>query len=130
MNQSIACLVLDWANGYTMVSSLKRIIKRNSISPPPAMPKIPKSVDSQPSSLEYYWENRLKENFGLHGAGYIGLGRSYNSWLYKVRRRVFVSRIKSMHLDFSDKQILDIGCGTGFYVGLEKSNRCGTHYWN
>jgi SAM-dependent methyltransferase len=104
-----------------MVSPLKRIIKRNSVNPPPAMPQIPKSVDSEPSSLEDYWENRLKENFGLHGAGYIGLGRSYNNWLYKVRRKVFVSRIKSMYLDFSDKEVLDVGCGTGFYVGLWKN---------
>jgi 2-polyprenyl-3-methyl-5-hydroxy-6-metoxy-1,4-benzoquinol methylase len=104
-----------------MVSPLRRIIKRNSASPPPPMPEISKSVDSEPSSLKDYWENRLNQNFGLHGAGYIGLGRSYNSWLYKVRRKVFVSRIKSMQLDFSDKQILDIGCGTGFYVGLWKN---------
>jgi len=104
-----------------MVSSLRRIIKRNTASPPPAIPEIRKSVDSDPSSLKDYWENRLAENFGLHGAGYIGLGRNYNSWLYKVRRKVFVSRIKSMKLDFSDKEILDIGCGTGFYVGLWKN---------
>jgi hypothetical protein len=76
-----------------MVSPLRRIMKRNSSSPPPATPEISKSVDSKPSSLKDYWENRLNQNFGLHGAGYIGLGGSYNSWLYKVRRKVFVSEI-------------------------------------
>ncbi|HXX97981.1 MAG TPA: class I SAM-dependent methyltransferase [Candidatus Bathyarchaeia archaeon] len=110
-----------------MVSPLKRIIKRNSVNPPPPILQIPKSVDSEPSSLEDYWENRLKENFGLHGAGYIGLGRSYNNWLYKVRRKVFVSRIKSMYLDFSDKEVLDVGCGTGFYLGLWK-NKIGVRH--
>jgi SAM-dependent methyltransferase len=100
------------------LDSLKRIIKRNSVRPPTATPK---SVDSTPLGLEDYWENRLKENFGLQGAGYIGLGRSYNNWLYKVRKKVFITRIKSMHLDFSDNHILDIGCGTGFYVGLWKN---------
>jgi SAM-dependent methyltransferase len=104
-----------------MFSALKRIIKRNSVSPPPATLEKPKSIDSGPSSLKDYWESRLKENFGLHGAGYIGLGRSYNNWLYKVRRKVFISRIKSMRLDFSDNDILDVGCGTGFYVGLWKN---------
>jgi hypothetical protein len=85
-----------------MLSTLKRIIKRNSVSRPSATPEKPRSIDSEPSnlkdpsSLKDYWENRLEENFGLHGAGFIGFGRSYNNWLYKVRRKVFVSRIKLM----------------------------------
>ncbi|MGB7953814.1 MAG: class I SAM-dependent methyltransferase [Candidatus Nitrosopolaris sp.] len=110
-----------------MLSALKHIIKRNSVSRPPSTPEKPRSIDSErsrlkdPPSLKDYWETRLKENFGLHGAGFIGLGRGYNNWLYKVRRKVFISWIKSMRLDFSDKDILDVGCGTGFYVGLWKN---------
>jgi hypothetical protein len=26
-------------------------------------------------TISDYWESRLQENFGLHGAGFIGLGR-------------------------------------------------------
>jgi 2-polyprenyl-3-methyl-5-hydroxy-6-metoxy-1,4-benzoquinol methylase len=65
-----------------------------------------------------YWESRLEENFGLHGTGYIGLGREYNNLLYKVRRNVFLRKMKSMHIDFTGSDVLDIGCGTGFYVDL------------
>jgi hypothetical protein len=36
-------------------------------------------------SAKDYWENRLNENFGLNGVGYIGLGKNYNHWLYKIK---------------------------------------------
>src|SRR5215475_12148496 len=67
-----------------------------------------------------YWENRLKENFGLHGTGFQGLGKRYNEYMYKVRRRVFIQIISKLDINFSNVNILDIGSGTGFYVGLWK----------
>jgi SAM-dependent methyltransferase len=73
---------------------------------------------SAPLTVSDYWESRLQENFGLHGAGFIGLGREYNNLLYKVRRNVFIHKMKSMHIDFTSSDVLDIGCGTGFYVDL------------
>jgi SAM-dependent methyltransferase len=73
---------------------------------------------SAPLTISDYWESRLQENFGLHGAGFIGLGREYNNLLYNVRRNVFVRKMKSMNSDFTGLDVLDIGCGTGFYVDL------------
>ena len=67
-----------------------------------------------------YWENRLKENFGLHGTGFQGLGKRYNECMYKVRRRVFIHRMSKLDIDFANVNVLDIGSGTGFYVGLWK----------
>lgn len=67
-----------------------------------------------------YWEGRLKENFGLHGTGFQGLGRRYNEYMYKVRRRVFVQRIRKLNIDYANVNVLDIGSGTGFYVRLWK----------
>lgn len=69
-------------------------------------------------SSKDYWEDRLKENFGLHGTGYQGLGRRYNEYMYKVRRRVFMQRIRKLNIDFANVNVLDIGSGTGFYVRL------------
>lgn len=63
-----------------------------------------------------YWENRLKKKFGLHGVGYIGLSKHYNNWLYKIRKAVFFRKMKSHRLDFADCNVLDVGCGTGFYI--------------
>ncbi|MGA7900741.1 MAG: hypothetical protein WCA39_17985 [Nitrososphaeraceae archaeon] len=67
-----------------------------------------------------FWAGRLKENFGLHGTGFQGLGRRYNEYMYKVRRRVFLQRIRRLNIEYANVNVLDIGSGTGFYVGLWK----------
>lgn len=63
-----------------------------------------------------YWENRLKKDFNLQGVGDIGLGVTYNKALYKVRRFAFHKLMKGLKINFSDKNVLDIGSGTGFYI--------------
>lgn len=68
-----------------------------------------------------YWEDRLKENFGLHGTGFQGLGKLYNEYMYRVRRRVFLHLMNKLSMDFTTINVLDIGSGTGFYVGLWKN---------
>jgi len=76
-----------------------------------------KTIESDPRE---YWEARLKKNFGLDSVGLIGLGKHYNEWLYKIRANVFLRRMKAMDVDFSRLDVLDIGSGTGFYVGRWK----------
>jgi len=71
-------------------------------------------------NLENYWESRLSKSFGTEGVGYFGLGRQYNNWLYRVRKRVFHSVMKSAEADFKNAEILDIGSGTGFYLDCWK----------
>ena len=68
-----------------------------------------------------YWENRLGVKWGLHGIGYLGLGRYYNDWLYKVQRRIFLRHVRFLVDDCSKIGVLDIGSGTGYYVDLWKS---------
>lgn len=68
-----------------------------------------------------YWENRLRDKWGLHGAGYLGLGRYYNDWLYKVQRRIFLRHVRFLVDDCSEIGVLDIGSGTGYFVELWKS---------
>ncbi|MBX7093198.1 MAG: class I SAM-dependent methyltransferase [Flavobacteriales bacterium] len=65
-----------------------------------------------------YWEKRLKNDYSLHGVGYIGLGEEYNKWMYKVRTRIFKRAIKKISLNNSSTNVLDIGSGTGFYIDL------------
>ena len=67
-----------------------------------------------------YWEERLQNNYGLRGVGYLGLGENYNTWLYKIKRKVFTKTAKSLDLEYRSKDVLDIGSGTGFFVGLWK----------
>jgi SAM-dependent methyltransferase len=63
-----------------------------------------------------YWEDRLGKNFNIRDVGFQALGFNYNQWAYKVRKNVFQKQIKLLNLDYNQLEILDIGCGTGFYV--------------
>ena len=63
-----------------------------------------------------YWETRLEKSFNLHGVGDIGLGINYNNALYNVRKYAFHKLMKRLKTNFSDKKVMDIGSGTGFYI--------------
>jgi len=63
-----------------------------------------------------YWEERLRAHGDERGVGDIGLSRSYNSWLYKVRRHVFRRLVRRLPLAPDNTRVLDIGSGTGVYV--------------
>jgi len=67
-----------------------------------------------------YWEDRLKKNSGLHGTGFLGLGKQYNNWLYKIKRKTFVKIMNKLKLDLKKFNVIDIGSGTGFYIELWK----------
>jgi SAM-dependent methyltransferase len=63
-----------------------------------------------------YWETRLRNRFDLHGVGSIGRGKWFNTWLYRVRKFVFLREMRRLRLPFSEMRVLDIGSGTGFYI--------------
>ena len=68
--------------------------------------------------IKDYWEKRLSDNYGLHGTGFIGLGKKYNSWMYKVRKHVFLKKLSLLNVCYGDIDVLDIGSGSGFYIGI------------
>jgi 2-polyprenyl-3-methyl-5-hydroxy-6-metoxy-1,4-benzoquinol methylase len=72
------------------------------------------------SGTKEYWEGRLKNTYDLHGTGFIGLGRHYNSWMYKIRREVVLRKLKSLPIDFTKVSVLDIGSGVGFFIDIWK----------
>jgi SAM-dependent methyltransferase len=77
--------------------------------------EIGKPGDSQGSyQPRLYWENRLQSNFNLRGVGHIGFSESYNKWLY--RRKEAVIKALFCGVNLAGKHVLDIGCGTGFFV--------------
>jgi SAM-dependent methyltransferase len=65
-----------------------------------------------------YWESRLADSFSLEGVGYSGLGRSFNGWMYRVRRAVVARRVRRLLAGKPPRSVLDIGSGTGFYLDL------------
>lgn len=73
-------------------------------------------MNTEEFDAKRYWSDRLGREFSLEGVGYLGLGESYNRWMYAVRRRVFRNVVKG-RVD-SSARVLDVGSGTGFYVAL------------
>jgi SAM-dependent methyltransferase len=66
-----------------------------------------------------YWERRLADSGGLGAVGWLGLGEPFNAWMYRVRRRLFLRRLRPL-VENRALDVLDVGSGTGFYVGLWK----------
>jgi len=77
-------------------------------------------VSTGPDDFEAraYWEERLRVRPGVEGVGSLDYGKSYNRWLYKVRRRVFSRLVRSLQIDLRSARVLDVGSGTGFYLEL------------
>jgi SAM-dependent methyltransferase len=63
-----------------------------------------------------YWEDRLTQRYTFDGVGYIGLGVAYNSWMYRVRRHIFLNEARRYLPHPETVSVLDVGSGTGFYV--------------
>jgi len=72
-----------------------------------------KAFEYQPKE---YWQQRLARDFSLGGVGYLGLGRILNSYLYRLRVVAVDRAIKRWKIDVRGKSILDVGCGTGFWL--------------
>jgi SAM-dependent methyltransferase len=62
-----------------------------------------------------YWEGRLSDAYSLDGVGWRGLGEPFNQWMYRVRRRLFLRRMRPL-VQGRAPDVLDVGSGTGFYV--------------
>ncbi len=63
-----------------------------------------------------YWEQRLSKTLDLTTVGHAGLGRVYNSWLYRARFRALNRALKSTGLQPNGKNVAEIGCGSGAYI--------------
>lgn len=63
-----------------------------------------------------FWEQRLAEDWTETGVGYRALGRPFNTWMYRVRRGVFLREVRTLGVDLTRARVLDVGSGTGFYV--------------
>ena len=62
-----------------------------------------------------YWESRLSKDYSLGGVGYFAIGKEYNYWIYRMRKRQFNKLLKRFRIP-SSASCLDIGSGTGFYI--------------
>ncbi len=76
------------------------------------------SIKSTPLEFNYsaYWNNRLNQKFDIEGVGYIGLGKIYNSYLYKVRFDILNYIINNIFSDFKKCDVLELGPGIGMFT--------------
>ena len=63
-----------------------------------------------------FWEKRLTQNFNLKGVGNLSFSEHYNGYLYQQRLAVLKKVIKKYNIQLSNKNVLDVGCGTGYFV--------------
>ncbi|MCC7382738.1 MAG: class I SAM-dependent methyltransferase [Deltaproteobacteria bacterium] len=64
---------------------------------------------------KHYWNQRHARTCGLEGVGFLGLG-AYNDWMYRLRADVFRRVLRGAQVQGA--RVLDVGCGTGFYLDL------------
>ena len=63
-----------------------------------------------------YWEDRLEAKFDLTGVGFRRKSVAFNKWTYKMRDDALNELTKGGDISPDGKAILDIGCGTGYFV--------------
>lgn len=63
------------------------------------------------------WIGRHERLGRYESVGYIGLGESYNRWMYRLRAAHFL-RLAARHRIDGAGRVLDVGSGNGFYIGL------------
>jgi len=82
--------------------------------------------ESVPFDIKNYWEVRYSQRFDLAASGNQTLGLDYNHWLYKAKARSFLRAIKKHNIPVAGAKVLDVGCGTGFFV--EQCTKLGAAY--
>lgn len=65
-----------------------------------------------------YWERRLSNDFSLRGVGYAGFSVRYNEYLYRQKVLALQTALERYDISLTGKAVLDVGCGTGFFIEL------------
>ncbi|MEQ8522335.1 MAG: class I SAM-dependent methyltransferase, partial [Vicingaceae bacterium] len=74
-----------------------------------------------------YWESRLTDIFSSRGVGHISFSENYNHWLYKAKIRTMLKMIQHERLGLDGKKVIDVGCGTGFWIDFYLGQRSEIH---
>lgn len=75
-----------------------------------------------------YWERRHSE-FGLdiRGVGNKGLSVKENIDQYHNAKEIFIQLLNENGIELKNKEVLDIGCGNGFYAEVYKELQVGNY---
>lgn len=72
-----------------------------------------------------FWEARLSRAVNLKTVGNRAFSLSYNEWLYKAQRDSLELLLSKNNISIEGKHILDVGCGSGFYVNFFDEKQAG-----
>ena len=68
--------------------------------------------------LKSFWNDRYR-HFSLSESGWLGAGEAHNRYLYRCKEQALTGALKALGLGPEDDfQILDAGCGQGFFANL------------
>jgi SAM-dependent methyltransferase len=72
-----------------------------------------------------FWQDRLARQFDLRGTGETTMSMAYNRACYRLRAEVLDRTLRDLGFDPRDREVLDVGCGTGFFTAfyLERGAR-------
>jgi SAM-dependent methyltransferase len=73
-------------------------------------------MSTSPFDTKDYWEKRFATSTDLSTVGYAGLGKPFNQWMYRLRRRVFLRTVTPLAAKENLHVVLDVGSGSGFYI--------------
>jgi SAM-dependent methyltransferase len=72
---------------------------------------------------EKYWGDRLSRyGFDIRGVGHKGLSQGENEEMYAKAKETFLSLCGKEGVDFRNINMLDVGCGIGFYTKIFSEN--------
>ncbi|NFB31227.1 methyltransferase domain-containing protein [Clostridium botulinum] len=81
---------------------------------------IKNTIENAKNKIEFnyadYWNNTLSNKFDIEGVGYIGLGKTYNKYLYENRIYILDNIIKSLFNKISKIKVLELGPGVGIFT--------------
>ncbi len=72
-----------------------------------------------------YWKSRVTGDIDLGVVGLRSLGREYNEYIYRRRLEVITSLIRTSGKPPPRLRVLDVGCGSGFYVDYWRNSGVG-----
>jgi len=71
-----------------------------------------------------YWDERFKKDLSIASVGNASYGMEYNRWMYK--RKDDCQEIIFYGVKLCDKNVLDVGCGIGHWLGWFKGKHVRT----
>lgn len=75
-----------------------------------------------------YWENRYSNKFDLESSGTMGLGITYNKFLYKSRLDILHYLKKHLLGNLVNKNVLELGTGTGYFTNYFHKQNIKSYY--